>query len=120
LTIGDNMLGDYGFTQVCVALSDSNAPLVRLDASCNELTKAGAVAAAQLAASKAGFEYLNLDGNMIPEDAIEEIRATLSAAGKEHVLAPMEDNDPEGEADEEEDSTDNMLSMLASRLKIEI
>ena len=73
-----------------------------------------------MAASKAGFEYLNLDGNMIPEDAIEEIRATLSAAGKEHVLAPMEDNDPEGEADEEEDSTDNMLSMLASRLKIEI
>jgi len=120
LTIGDNILGDYGFTQVCVALSQSNAPLVRLDASCNELQKSGAIAAAQLAASKPRFEHLNLDGNMIPEDTVEEIRAILSAAGIEHALAPMEDNDPEGEADDEEGGADigDMLSTLASRLTL--
>jgi Ran GTPase-activating protein 1 len=44
----------------------------------------------------------------------------LSAAGIEHALAPMEDNDPEGEADDEEAGADigDMLSTLASRLKL--
>ena len=121
LTIGDNMLGNDGFAQVCVALQHSNAPLVRLDASCNELSRLGAIAAAQLAASKPGFEYLNLDGNSIPDEVVDEVRAILSAAGIEHALAPMEDNDPDGDVSEGEagdaDSAD-LLSMLASRWKI--
>jgi Ran GTPase-activating protein 1 len=118
LTIGDNILGDYGFTRICMALSYSEAPLVRLDASCNELTKAGALAAARLAASKPGFESLNLDGNMIPEDAIEEVQAIMKAAGIENALMPMEDNDPEGEPDDDEGETGDMLAALASRLSL--
>ena len=115
LTIGDNELGDYGFTQICVALKESGAPLVELDASCNELQRAGAVAAAHLAASKPGFRSLNLDGNFIPDEAVEEVESILKAAGIESALLPMEDNDPEGEADDRDDAdVDKLLGALAS------
>lgn len=120
LTIGDNMLGNAGVALICGALRHSNAPLVRLDASCNELSKTGAIAAAQLAASKPGFEYLNLDGNSIPDDVLEEIIGVLSAAGIEHTLAPMDDNDPDGDVSDDEtlDTSVDMLSVLAGKLKM--
>jgi len=115
LTIGDNELGDFGFTQICMALKKSGAPLVELDASCNELQRAGAVAAAHLAASKPGFRSLNLDGNFIPDEAVEEVESILKAAGIESALLPMEDNDPEGEADDEGDGdVEALLGALAS------
>ena len=55
---------------------------------------------------------------MIPEDAIEEVQAIMKAAGIENALMPMEDNDPEGEPDDDEGETGDMLAALASRLSL--
>jgi hypothetical protein len=44
---------------------------------------------------------------------VEEVESILKAAGIEIALLPMEDNDPEGEADDEGD-VDALLGALAS------
>ena len=117
LKIAENELGDFGVAQICVALKMSGCPLVELDVSTNELVQAGAVAAARLAASKAGFSCLNLDANYISNEGIEEVQAVMEAAGISSALLPMDENDADM-ADDVDESQESGLNAMLEHLKI--
>ena len=58
------------------------------------------MALARAVAKLPGFKQLELNGNQIFEESIEEIRKVLASAGK--TLGSLDDNDEEGEDDLEE------------------
>jgi Ran GTPase-activating protein 1 len=117
LKIAENELGDFGVTQICVALKMSGAPIVELDVSTNELVHAGAVAAARLAAAKVGFTALNLDANYISDEGVEEVKSVLEGAGISAALMSMEENDADM-ADEVDDDQAASLNAMLDHLKI--
>ena len=117
LKIAENELGDFGVAQICVALKMSGCPLVELDVSTNELVQAGAVAAANLAASKAGFASLNLDANYISDEGVEGVKSVMEGAGISGALMPMEENDHDM-ADEPEDDQAAALDAMLANLKM--
>ena len=78
LKISENELGIL-VSRKCVALKMAGCPVVELDVSTNELVEKGAVAAAKLAASRAGFTSLNLDGNYISDEGVEEVKSIMKA-----------------------------------------
>ena len=116
LRLSENEMGDQGIAMVCLALKHSGSPLTDFDVSLNELQRAGAVAAARLAVSKPQFAALNLDGNFISEEGVEEISGMLSEAGLMHALLPLDENDPDGEPTEEADASG--LDAMLDNLKI--
>ena len=95
----------------------SGCPLVELDVSTNELVQAGAVAAANLAASKAGFASLNLDANYISDEGVEGVKSVMEGAGISGALMPMEENDHDM-ADEPEDDQAAALDAMLANLKM--
>lgn len=75
-----------------------------VDLSNNGISRSGALAAASAVKDISGFKLLNLNGNAIPDDGIDEIRKILSSgkAGVD-VLGPLDENDEEGfEEDDDE------------------
>ena len=78
---------------------------------------AGAVAAANLAASKAGFASLNLDANYISDEGVEEVKSVMEGAGISGALMPMEENDYDM-ADEPEDDQAAALDAMLANLKM--
>jgi Ran GTPase-activating protein 1 len=81
------------------------------------LVEKGAVAAAQLAASRAGFTSLNLDGNYISDEGVEEVKSIMEGAGIASALMPMEENDADM-ADEPDDDNAEGLDNLLKHLKL--
>ena len=113
LKISENELGDLGVAQICVALKMAGCPVVELDVSTNELVEKGAVAAAKLAASRAGFTSLNLDGNYISDEGVEEVKSIMEGAGIASALMPMEENDADMADDVDDDNAEGLDNLLA-------
>lgn len=101
LEIAENELGDFGVAQLCVALKMSGCPLTKLNVNTNEISNSGGVAAARLAASKAGFASLNLDDNYMADEAIEEVKSVMNAAGCGDALSAESNDDDLAEEDDE-------------------
>ncbi|XP_059311848.1 RAN GTPase-activating protein 2 [Lycium ferocissimum] len=100
LSLAENELKDEGAIQIAKALQGHNH-LIQVDMSINALRRAGARVLAQAVLQKDGFKLLNVDGNFISEEGIDELKDMFKKSPE--MLASLEDNDPEGEDNDEEE-----------------
>ncbi|CAL4978484.1 unnamed protein product [Urochloa decumbens] len=110
LTLAENELKDDGAVIIAKSLEAGHTDLKELDVSTNMFQRAGARCFARAVANKPGFMQLNINGNFISDEGIDEVKDILKA-GKNSldVLGSLDENDPEGEpddGDEEEDDED--------------
>ncbi|KAF8765650.1 hypothetical protein HU200_008143 [Digitaria exilis] len=107
LTLAENELKDDGAVVIARSLEDGHADLKELDVSTNMLQRVGARCFARAVANKPGFVQLNIDGNFISDEGIDEVK-DIFKAGKNSldVLGSLDENDPEGEPDDGDDDED--------------
>uniref|UniRef100_K3Z567 WPP domain-containing protein n=1 Tax=Setaria italica TaxID=4555 RepID=K3Z567_SETIT len=107
LTLAENELKDDGAVIIAQSLEDGHADLKELDVSTNMLQRVGARCFARAVANKPGFVQLNMNGNFISDEGIDEVKDILKA-GKNSldVLGSLDENDPEGEPDDDEEDDD--------------
>ncbi|XP_068661948.1 RAN GTPase-activating protein 2-like [Aristolochia californica] len=100
LNLSENELKDEGATKIADGLKEGHEQLKEVDMSTNYLRRAGARTLARAVVSKPDFVLLNVNGNLISDEGIEEVKEILKAGKKcLDVLAPLDENDPEGEED---------------------
>nr|CCG20328.1 Ran GTPase activating protein 2 [Solanum spegazzinii] len=122
LSLGENGLKDEGAIQIAKAL-EGHSHLIEVDMSSNALRRAGARVLAQTVLHKDEFKLLNVNGNFISEEGVDELKEIFKKSPE--MLASLEDNDPEGEdeddeEDEEKESGDegkDVEDELESKLK---
>nr|CCG20247.1 Ran GTPase activating protein 2 [Solanum tuberosum subsp. andigenum] len=122
LSLGENELKDEGAIQIAKAL-EGHSHLIEVDMSSNALRRAGARVLAQTVLHKDEFKLLNVNGNFISEEGVDELKEIFKKSPE--MLASLEDNDPEGEdeddeEDEEKESGDegkDVEDELESKLK---
>ncbi|XP_074268947.1 RAN GTPase-activating protein 2-like [Silene latifolia] len=95
LNLAENELKDDGAILIAKALEEGHGQLCELDMSCNLIRNAGAQYLAHAILNKPGFKKLNIDGNYISDDGVDEVRDILK--GSPYILGPFDDNDPQGE-----------------------
>ncbi|XP_078441853.1 RAN GTPase-activating protein 2-like [Wolffia australiana] len=109
LNLSENELGDTGAVILGNALESRNPKLMELDVSTNSLRRAGARCLARAAASRPGFVLLNINGNAISDEGLDEVREILHAGlGSLDALGPLDENDVEGEPEEEEEEEEEL------------
>jgi Ran GTPase-activating protein 1 len=109
LTLAENELKDDGAVIIAKSLEFGHTDLKELDVSTNMLQRVGARCFAQSITNKAGFVKLNINGNFISDEGIDEVKKILKDGNNSlDVLGPLDENDPEGDPDEqyEEDEED--------------
>ncbi|KAL9684596.1 hypothetical protein QQ045_022037 [Rhodiola kirilowii] len=113
LNLSENELKDEGAVVISKALESGNEQLVEIDMSTNAIRDTGAKALAQAVKTKSGFKLLNINGNYISEECIDELKDIVP-----DVLGPLDENDPEGEDDVDlEDEAEVDDDDLESKLK---
>ncbi|KAG0534936.1 hypothetical protein BDA96_04G322700 [Sorghum bicolor] len=107
LTLAENELKDDGVVIIAKSLEDGHTDLKELDVSTNMLQRVGARCFARAVANKPAFVQLNINGNFISDEGIDEVREILKA-GKNSldVLGSLDENEPDGEPDDEEEDED--------------
>ncbi|KAG2300110.1 hypothetical protein Bca4012_011719 [Brassica carinata] len=105
LNLSENELKDEGCVQIAKSLEDDHLKLQYIDMSSNYIRRAGARALAQVVIKKEGFKLLNIDGNIISEEGVEEVKEMLKKTPE--VLGSLDENDPDGEEEEEEDDEED-------------
>lgn len=102
LNLSENELKDEGVIRIIAALESGHGQLKEVDFSTNSIRRAGARVLAQAVVGKPGFKLLNLDGNFISEEGVDELKSIFKADPS--LLGSLDENDPEGnEYDNEED-----------------
>ncbi|CAN6888499.1 unnamed protein product [Brassica oleracea] len=100
LNLSNNDLKDEGCFEIAYIMEPLEVKYV--DMSNNNLTREGALSLALVAVKKEGFEMLNIDGNMISFEGIEEIMEIFKNCPK--LLGPFDENDSdEGDEDDVDD-----------------
>nr|CCG20351.1 Ran GTPase activating protein 2 [Solanum tarijense] len=100
LSLGENELKDEGAIQISKAL-ERHRHLIEVDMSSNALRRAGARVLAQTVLHKDEFKLLNVNGNFISEEGVDELKEIFKKSPE--MLASLEDNDPEGEDEDDEE-----------------
>ncbi|KAH9619816.1 hypothetical protein KSS87_006077 [Heliosperma pusillum] len=95
LNLAENELKDDGAILIAKALEEGHGQLSEVDMSCNLIRNAGAQHLARAILNKPGLKMLNINGNYISDDGVNEVRDILK--GSPDVLGPFDDNDPKGE-----------------------
>ncbi|KAK4482267.1 hypothetical protein RD792_009419 [Penstemon davidsonii] len=101
LNLGENELKDEGAILIAKALEDGHGQLSEVDMNTNMIRRAGARCLAQAVVSKPGLKLLNINGNYISDEGIDEVKDVFKSSPS--VLGPVDENDPEGEEYDEED-----------------
>ncbi|KAG6668336.1 hypothetical protein CIPAW_01G162900 [Carya illinoinensis] len=115
LNLAENELKDEGAIQISKAL-EAHAPLKEVDLSTNLIRRSGARVLAQTVFQKPEFKLLNINGNFISDEGIDEIKDLCKKYPS--MLGPLDDNDPEGEQNAEESGEDEgNAGELESKLK---
>ncbi|GLT36325.1 hypothetical protein SLA2020_107110 [Shorea laevis] len=117
LSLAENELKDEGAILIGKALEEGHDQLNEVDLSTNKIRRAGARLLAQAVLNKPGFKLLNIDGNFISDEGIDELKEILKSSPG--ILCPLDENDPEGE-DLDEDVEENDVELegeLESKLK---
>ncbi|KAK9281570.1 hypothetical protein L1049_004473 [Liquidambar formosana] len=117
LNLAENELKDEGAILIGKALEKGHGQLNEVDLSTNSIRRAGARLLAQAVVHKPGFKLLNINGNFISDEGIDEVKDIFK--NLPNVLGPLDENDPEGEdynEDGEEEGADNE-DELESKLK---
>lgn len=116
LNLAENELKDEGAILIAKALEEGHGQLYEVDMSTNSIRRAGARCLAQAVVNKPGFKLLNINGNFISDEGIDEVKDTFKNSPS--LLGPLDENDPEGEDyDEEAEEVDNNEDELESKLK---
>ncbi|KAL6500474.1 RAN GTPase-activating protein 2 [Orobanche hederae] len=117
LNLAENELKDEGAILIAKALEEGRGQLREVDMSTNLITRAGTRRLALAAVGKPGFTLLNINGNYISDEGIDEVKYLFKNCPD--VLGPLDENDPEGE-DYNEDGQDrggDVEHELESKLK---
>lgn len=119
LNLSENELKDEGAILIAKAIEVGHGQLNEVDLSINAIRRAGARLLAQAVVDKPGFKSLNINGNYISDEGIDELKDIFK--GLPNVLENLDENDPDGEdldedAKEEDEDTDNE-DELESKLK---
>ncbi|XP_062085808.1 RAN GTPase-activating protein 1 [Humulus lupulus] len=114
LNLSENELKDEGAILIGKALEDGHGQLKEVDMSTNMIRRAGARFLAQVVLLKSGFKLLNINGNYISDEGIDEVKDIFKNSPS--MLGLLDENDPEGEDDADEEDADND-DELESRLK---
>ena len=114
LNLSENELKDEGAILIGKALEDGHGQLSEVDMSTNMIRRAGARFLAQVVVRKPGLKLLNINGNYISDEGIDEVKDIFK--NLPNLLGPLDENDPEGEDDADEEDADND-NELESRLK---
>ncbi|KAI4342763.1 hypothetical protein MLD38_027347 [Melastoma candidum] len=117
LNLAENELKDEGAILIAKVLEEGHSHLEEVDLSSNLLRRAGARTLAQAVLKKPDFKLLNINGNFISEDGIDDVKEIFKKCPE--VLASLEDNDPEGGDGEEsgEEEVEGENGELESKLK---
>ncbi|XP_010512722.1 PREDICTED: RAN GTPase-activating protein 1-like [Camelina sativa] len=120
LNLSENELKDEGSILIAKAV-EGHDQLLEVDLSTNMIRRAGARALAQTVVKKHTFKLLNINGNYISDEGIDEVNEMFKDCPDK--LGPLDDNDPEGEdfedeSEEEEGEEDNDLESKLGGLKI--
>ncbi|CAH9111567.1 unnamed protein product [Cuscuta epithymum] len=105
LSLAENELKDEGAVIIAKALEDCHDHLLNeVDMSTNLIRRAGARCLAQVVVSKPGFKVLNINGNFISDEGVDEVKEIFKTCPS--LLGPLDENDPEGEEDSDEEGID--------------
>lgn len=90
LNLAENELKDEGATLIGKALVQGHGRLNEVDLSTNLITRAGARILAEAVESKPGFKLLNINGNCIYEEGIDEVKNIFKHSPL--TLEPLDEN----------------------------
>ncbi|XP_077229349.1 RAN GTPase-activating protein 2-like isoform X2 [Tasmannia lanceolata] len=108
LNLSENELKDEGTILISKALQEGHEQLKEVDMSTNSIRRVGARMLAQAVVWKPDFALLNINGNYISDEGIDEVKEILKAGKKSvDVLGPLDDNDPEGEDEDDKSEADD-------------
>ncbi|KAF9686963.1 hypothetical protein SADUNF_Sadunf02G0044700 [Salix dunnii] len=118
LNLAENELKDDGAILIAKAIEVGCGQLNEVDLNTNAIRRAGARLLAQTVVDKPGFKSLNINGNYISDEGIDEVKDIFK--GMPNVLESLDENDPDGEdldedakeEDEEGDNEDELESKL--------
>jgi Ran GTPase-activating protein 1 len=100
LILSENELKDDGAIRIGKVLEDHDE-LKEVDMSVNQITRVGARVLAQAVVSKPGFTLLNVNGNYISDEGIDELKVIFKKSPE--MLGPLDENEPDGEDDDDDD-----------------
>ncbi|ERM96364.1 RAN GTPase-activating protein 2 [Amborella trichopoda] len=104
LNLSENELKDKGTIVICKMLEEGHKDLKELDLSTNGITRVGAKVSAKAVAEKPGFSMLNLDGNCISDEGIDEVKEVLKeGVNGVSVLGPLDENEEDGDGDDNDE-----------------
>lgn len=116
LNLSENELKDEGAILISKALEEGHGQLNEVDLSTNAIRRSGARLLAHAVVQKPGFKLLNINGNFISDEGIDELKNIFKNCPD--MLGPLDENDPEGEdIDDEADEEDADHDELESKLK---
>ncbi|XP_056865392.1 RAN GTPase-activating protein 1-like [Raphanus sativus] len=118
LNLSENELKDEGTVLIAKALDEGHDQLAEVDMSTNMMRRAGARALAQTVLKKQSFKLLNINGNFISEEGVDEVNDMFKDSPDK--LGLLDDNDPDGEEDfeDEDEEEDSELEAKLGGLKI--
>ncbi|KAK4759166.1 hypothetical protein SAY87_022297 [Trapa incisa] len=94
LNLSENELKDGGTILVAKILEEGHDKLEEVDFNTNLIRRAGALCLAKVVARKAKFKLLNINGNFISNDGVDDIQSIFKKCPE--MLASLDENDPEG------------------------
>lgn len=100
INFGDCLVKTEGAKALAKSLRTSVNNLKELNLSFDEINKEGALAIVEALESKDSLKKLELNGNAIGEDGIEEVKGWLESNGRLDALGSLSDD--EGEVDDDE------------------
>ncbi|XP_010677878.2 RAN GTPase-activating protein 2 [Beta vulgaris subsp. vulgaris] len=104
LNLAENELKDEGAIQISKAL-EGHTQLKELDMNTNAINRAGARVLANMAVNKPDFQLLNINGNFISDDGIDDVNDIFKKFPEK--LGSLDENDPEGGDDDEKESAED-------------
>ncbi|KAL0457243.1 UNVERIFIED_CONTAM: RAN GTPase-activating protein 2 [Sesamum latifolium] len=104
LNLSENDLKDDGAITISQALGEGHDQLKEVDMSQNSLRRVAARSLAQALLHLPGFKFLNVNGNFISEEGIDELKDIFKECPDK--LAPLDENDPDGEDFDDKESGD--------------
>lgn len=116
LVLSENELKDEGAIEVASALEEGRCELREVDLSSNMIRRVGARSLARaMASNKPNFVVLNINGNYISDEGIDEVKEIL----KEDLLGPFDENDVDGEEEgDNEEEEEEEVEIKLGNLKV--
>ncbi|KAF5824019.1 putative WPP domain, leucine-rich repeat domain superfamily, WPP domain superfamily [Helianthus annuus] len=87
-----NKLKDEGVITIAKALEEDFPRLTEVDLSTTWIRRAGAMVLAQAVVGKPGFKVLNINGNYISDEGVEDVKEIFK--NSPDLLGPLDYNDP--------------------------